>query len=87
MSSATPGANKVSFFILTLTSVPSGKTVSKCPSIATFLLPSNPFIRPSTLPMESIQTLSIPIFSSLLVNSKPFFSSLKGGASISVNSI
>ena len=69
MSSATPGANKVSFFILTFTSVPSGKTVSKWPSMATFLLPSYPFIRPSTLPMESIQTLSTPVSLSLLENS------------------
>ena len=60
VSSPIPGAYKVSFSILTLTFVPSGKTVSKCASRATVCFPSDPRRSPKTFPSESIQTESIP---------------------------
>ena len=61
--------------------------MSICALIATFLFPEEPFKKPNTFPIESIQTSSIPDNSNLLANSFALFSSLKGGASISVSSI
>ena len=70
-----------------LTSVPSGKTVSRWASSTIVLLPINPSLKPITLPAGSIHTLSAPAFSSIALNTMALSPSIKGGAGISVKVI
>ena len=83
VSSPTPGAKSVSPCVLTVTSVPSGKTVSRCPSIRTVFFPV-PSRLATTLPSLSIKTSSAPAFFNSFEKAFALIDSLNGGAGISV---
>ncbi len=59
-SSPIPGAKSVSPRWVTLTSVPSGKTVSRWPLKIRVSSPIVPSLSPRTFPSASIHTLSTP---------------------------
>ena len=85
LSSAMPGANSVSSLSRILTSVPSGKTVSRWPE--TIIVPEPPPRRsPMTFPTSSTHAESTLEAWSSSRNRRPRTSSMKGGAGISVSS-
>ncbi len=86
VSSPIPGAKSVSPLCRTVTSVPSGKTVSRCPATATTSPEPVPRLSASTLPSASVHAESTPRSSSISRNRSARWSSLNGGAAISVSS-
>ncbi len=86
MSSATPGAKRVSPAWRTVTSVPSGKTVSRWPPNPIARAPVRPLRSPITFPSSSVHTESAPVSRSSSAKRAPRSSSMKGGAGISVSS-
>ena len=82
-SSPMPGRRDVSPCRLTLTSVPSGNTVSRWPSISTVGPSPVPRRSAITLPTRSMRTFVRPSASRRRLYSAPRAASLNGGAGIS----
>ena len=84
-SSPTPGAARRVPVRFTFTSVPAGKTVSRCAAMAMSGPPPVPLRRPITLPAASRSTFVRLVVASSFWYAWPRASSLKGGAGISVS--
>jgi biotin carboxylase len=78
-----PGAFSTLPSCFTVTSVPSGKTVSRCAATTRCGCADLPGRSPSTLPAGSIRTFCKPASRKRCANSSPRFVSIKEGAGIS----
>ena len=87
VSSPMPGARRRSPRRRTVTSVPGGKTVSRCATIATVSRPATPARRARTFPLSSTVTRASPASRRSAANRCPRSASPNGGAGISVSSI
>ena len=87
VSSPMPGARRRSPRRRTVTSVPGGKTVSRCATIATVSRPATPARRARTFPLSSTVTSASPVSCRSAANRCPRSASPNGGAGISVSSI